>query len=152
MTKSLIILAALIVAMGTKSQAADMVGNDLITYFSSTCRTQGEYTKQALNDAQSLISILENIKSDPDCSTIAGGIGQLSNLQNKLSELEQQGSLQIEVEKLTAQENELLLQLSDTNEEYVKQEIETSIRQIQIYKASYVAEIAAKKRASGQQC
>jgi len=145
MTKSLIILAALIVAMGTKSQAADMVGNDLITYFSSTCRTQGEYTKQALNDAQSLISILENIKSDPDCSTIAGGIGQLSNLQNKLSELEQQGSLQIEVEKLTAQENELLLQLSDTNEEYVKQEIETSIRQIQIYKASYVAEIAAKK-------
>lgn len=54
--------------------ATDMVGKDLISYFSSTCKIQGEYTRQSISDSQALITILENIEDDADCSTICGGI------------------------------------------------------------------------------
>ena len=130
--------------------AADMVGSDLITYFSSTCKTQGEYTRQAVSDAQSLITILENIKNDEDCSTISGGISQLSNLESKLSQLESQKSLNVEIEKLTAQENELMIQLSQTTDTVVQYNINSTIRQIQINKASYVSELSARDEFQGE--
>jgi hypothetical protein len=132
------------------SIAGDMVGNDLITYFSSTCKAQGEYTRQALSDSQSLIQILENIKNDQDCTTISGGISQLTNLESKLLQLESQNKLNIEIEKLTAQENELMLQMSQTNDPLTREEINSTIRQIQINKASYVSEMSARSSYQGE--
>lgn len=134
----------LFLVWGSNAKAASMVGNDLINYFSSTCKTQGEHTRQAISDSQALISILENIKNDEDCATISGGISLLSNLEFKLSQLEGQNSLNIEIEKLTAQENELIIQLSQTSEPSVQDEINATIRQIQVDKAAYISEMSAR--------
>jgi len=38
--------------------AADYVGKDLLTYFSSTCPSQGDWTKLVTADAEALISVL----------------------------------------------------------------------------------------------
>ncbi len=143
------ILFILSLSFTTNLFSADMVGSDLISYFSSTCKTQGEYTRQAVSDAQSLITILENVKNDADCSTISGGISQLSNLELQLSQLESQKSLNVEIEKLTAQENELMIQLSQTTDASVQYNINSTIRQIQINKASYVSELSARNEYQG---
>lgn len=143
-------ITMLILGAALNANAADMVGNDLISYFSSTCKTQGEYTRQAISDSQALINILENIKNDADCSTISGGITQLSNLESKLSQLKTQNSLNIEIEKLTTQENELIVQLSQTSDPLVQDEINGTIRQIQIDKASYMSEMSAKNDFQGE--
>lgn len=126
-----------------------MVGNDLINYFSSTCKTQGEYTRQAINDSRSLMSILENIKNDPDCVTISGGISQLANLESKLQELQNRNSLNVEIEKLTAQENELLMQLNKTSDSDEREDINSAIREAQVNKTSLIAELSARDSLQG---
>lgn len=133
----------MLILVNLNAYSAEMVGSDLINYFSSTCKTQGEYTRQAISDAQSLISILENIKSDPDCVTISGGVSQLSNLEAKLMQLDSQNSTAIEIEKLKAQENELTALLSQTSDPSVEAEINSTLREIQILKASYITELSA---------
>ena len=132
------------------AHAVDLVGNDLISYFASTCKTQGEYTRQAISDSQALIGIIENIKNDPDCVTISGGIAQLANLETKLSQLDSQSSLKIEIEKLKAQENELVIHLSQATDPLIQDENSDTIREIQILKASYITELSSRDEYLGE--
>lgn len=124
--------------------AVDMVGSDLLTYFSSTCRSQGDYTRRAISDAQSLITILENVKNDEDCLSVSGGISQLYNLQRKLHQIDSSSGLEIEIEKLAAQESELSLQLSATSDQYVKEQLESAIRYVQVERASAVSQLSGR--------
>lgn len=125
--------------------SAQIVGDDLIGFFSATCRSQGELTRQTLNDSYSLITVLENIKNDPDCSTISGGISQLSNLQSKLLQLAQFEDLGLEVERLTAQENEIMIQVGQESDPGIIEQLNSSIRSVQVDKAGIVAEISQRQ-------
>lgn len=141
---------ALLFGTSLNISAAELVGDDLINYFSSTCRSQGDYTRQALGDAKSLIAILENIKNDQDCISISGGISQLRLLENKLTDIDNYDGLEIEVEVLKAQETELSLQLADITDLETRAEIKEAIREVQISKAGYVAEISASNNHEGR--
>lgn len=143
-------ILGLLLLASMNGHCADMVGSDLVNYFSSTCRTQGEYTRQALDDARSLISILENIKNDNDCVTVSGSISQLSNLESKLFQLQNHNSLDVEIAKLSAQENQLRLQLNSTTDEYALSEINSTIRDIQIQKVSLMTQIDASNELQGR--
>ena len=66
------------------AKPADSVGKDLLNYFSSTCPSQGDWTKLVNADAEALISILDSIKNDPDCVSAAGSISQLGGLASKV--------------------------------------------------------------------
>ncbi len=44
--------------------ASVQTGQDLLNFFSSTCPSQGEWTRRVSEDAQGLIRVLENIKND----------------------------------------------------------------------------------------
>ena len=140
-------ITSLIFSFNTHS--TELVGSDLISYFSSTCKTQGEYTRQALSDSQALINIIENIKNDPDCMTISGGISQLANLESKLNQLDAQSDISIEIEKLKAQENELIIQLSQTSDASIQADINSTLRDIQILKASYITELSSRNEYLG---
>ena len=112
--RSLICHLILSMLIGFHANATRLPGNDLLTYFSANCPSQGEWTKVVLSDAESLTNVLASIKNDPDCQTVSGSIAQLNNLAQRVASLKADSELKIEIEKLRAKEFELNNQLAST--------------------------------------
>lgn len=129
--------------------AEQIPGQEILDYFTATCPSQGDFTRKALSDARSLMSILDSIKNDEACTTVAGAISQLGNLSNKLSNLENQSYDQRELARLEGQEVELMNQLSTVTDPVIRDEIQVSIRSIQVEKAGHMASIDANRNYSG---
>ncbi len=144
--KSLILLATLPLS----AQALELPGDELLGYFSATCNSQKEWTKAALSDTRALISVIDKIAGDPDCTSVAGALSSLNSLQMTITEIENRNSSSIEIEKLKAQEIELLKQLNNTTDPAVKYEIEAAIRSVQVQKATLLSEESAKQDLYGQ--
>ena len=70
------------------SLCEDTPGQNLLSYFSANCRTQGEWTRGALADSTALIEALKSIASDADCKSVGGAVAQLGLLNQQLSNLE----------------------------------------------------------------
>lgn len=134
----------------TFAHSADYVGKDLLQYFSSTCPSQGDWTKLVQSDAEALINILENLKNDPDCVSAAGSISQLGGLATKMTQLETTNQRKIEIEKLKAKEIELSNQLSSTSDPDAISDIQAAIRDVQVEKAVLLAEDSSSKSLNGE--
>jgi len=132
----------------SSAQANDYVGKDLLNYFSSTCPSQGDWTKLVLADSEALIDILETLKS-PECVTVAGSIAQLGGLSSKMIQLQSSNSLKIEIEKIKAKEIELSNQIGQTADPSVISELQNALRQVQIEKATLVAQGNAENKMTG---
>ncbi len=130
--------------------AADYVGKDLLTYFSSTCPSQGDWTKLVTSDAEALISVLNNLKNDPDCVSASGSIAQLGSLASRMTQLQTTNERKIEIEKLKAKEIELTSQLGETSDTDVISELQSAIREVQVEKAALLAEDSSKKSLAGE--
>jgi len=130
--------------------AADYVGKDLLSYFSSTCPSQGDWTKLVTSDAEALISVLQNLRNDPDCVSAAGSIAQLGSLASKMTQLQSSSQLKIEIEKLKAKEIELSNQLGQTNEPNVVDDLQRALRDVQVQKAILLAEESSKRSLVGE--
>jgi hypothetical protein len=116
--------------------AANIPGEDLLGYFSSNCRTQGEWTRAALSDSRALIETLRAVAQDPDCKTVAGSITQLEILNSQLNNVQNLNSTQVQVSILNSKEQELLLQLSQTADQNIQADINSKLRDLQVQRAA----------------
>jgi len=116
--------------------AANIPGEDLLGYFSSNCRTQGEWTRAALSDSRALIETLRAVAQDPDCKTVAGSITQLEILNSQLNNVQNLNSTQVQVSILNSKEQELLLQLSQTADQNIQGDINSKLRDLQVQRAA----------------
>lgn len=137
-------------SFGVSAESIDPVGIDFNNYFSATCRTQGTFTQKVLADSQSLITIINNIKTDPNCATVAGAVGQLENLQARLVQLDTNDAVKVEIERLTAQESELFQLLSQASDDSERYDINYALREVQIAKAGLIAEENSKDSIQGE--
>lgn len=128
------------------AHAANKVGQVFLQYFSSTCPSQGDWTKLVVSDADALINILETLKDDPDCMSVAGSIAQLGGLARKVAQLDSSKQQLIELEKIKAKEIELANQLNTVKNEDVVLQIQEALRQVQIEKSVLLAEQQAMNR------
>lgn len=92
--------------------AEEIPGQALLSYFSANCKSQGEWTKSALQDSQSLIQIFNSISTDPDCKSAAGAVSQLQLLNQQLANYEKINETRSLIAQYDSQEQELLTQLS----------------------------------------
>ena len=135
--------------LSKSSYASNFVGKDLLEYFGANCPSQGDWTKLAVNDAESLIRILDNLAKDEDCRTAAGSIANLKSLSNKIQNIQANNQLKVEIEKWKTKEFELNSQLSQTSDPVVISEIQAAIRESQIQKASLMVEQNAQNEYYG---
>lgn len=122
------------------SMAESIPGDSLLNFFSSTCTSLGGYTSAALNDARALMETLKSIRDDGDCKSVSGAISQLGNLESKLLQLDNEYYKHLEVAKLEAQEIELMAQIGKTQDPLSIDLLRSSLTQVQIDKASYLAD------------
>ncbi|MGE3611771.1 MAG: hypothetical protein AB7I27_19435 [Bacteriovoracaceae bacterium] len=106
------ILLLLSMMVSTSLLAEEIPGEVLLKYFSSNCRTQGEWTRAAISDSLALIETLKSIAQDPDCKNISGAITDLSLLNQELQVIQNTNSTKNQIASFDAQEQELLIQLS----------------------------------------
>lgn len=132
MMKSLLVLIMLV---SGQVFAEEIPGKDLLTYFSANCRTQGEWTRAALADSTALIEALKNISQDPDCRSVGGAVAQLGLLTQQLQNLEKTNETQSKIAELNSQEQELLLQISQTTDATTLAEINKTLRDLQVSRA-----------------
>jgi hypothetical protein len=83
----------------------------LMSYFGTTCPSQGQLTQAAISQVQALTDVVTSIQKDPDCQTLSGAMGQLGILSQQVQILSQQ-TTQTQILSLQRQQQELLLQLS----------------------------------------
>lgn len=128
-------LFVLIMLVSGQVFAEEIPGRDLLTYFSANCRTQGEWTRAALADSTALIEALKSISQDPDCRSVGGAVAQLGILTQQLQNLEKTNETQSKIAELNSQEQELLLQISQTSNSTTLAEINKTLRDLQVTRA-----------------
>lgn len=134
----------------SSAQSADHAGKNLLSYFSSTCPSQGDWTKLVNSDAEALINILNSLKDDPDCVSAAGSIAQLHGLASKMTQLKTNNQRKIDIEKLKAKEIELSNQIGQTSDPLIISSLQAAIRGVQVEKAMLLAEDSSKKELAGE--
>ena len=132
MKKLSLILITLISCHGF---AEEIPGKDLLTYFSANYRTQGEWTRAAIADSTALIEALKSISQDADCRSVGGAVAQLGLLTQQLQSLEKTNETQVKIAEYNAQEQELLLQISQTTNPTTLSEINKTLRDLQVMRA-----------------
>lgn len=139
-------LAILILGFSVSSPAIseEIPGQNLLSYFSANCKTQGEWTRAALADSTALIEALRSIQNDNDCKSVGGAVAQLGLLNQQLSKLEKTNDTQLKVAELNAQEQELLIQISNTGDPATLAEINAKLRELQVLRAGYLGKDKAQ--------
>ncbi len=144
-----IFLTVIITLMSTSALAEDIPGQQLLSYFSANCRTQGEWTRSALADSTALIEALRGISNDPDCKSVAGAMAQLSLLNQQLANIERVNDTQVKLAEYEAQEQELLIQLSGTTDPSDLRTVNANLRELQVLRAGLVARDRAQSELAG---
>ncbi len=136
------ILAASLLSFFLTPVAAKRVSiQHLNTIFSGTCKTQGQFTMKAINDAESLISIVEEVRDDEDCKSLGATAAKLKSLEQTLNEIESSNATPLELEKLKAKESEILGQILQSNDPAITADLEEVLRSLQAEMASLQAQI-----------
>ncbi len=143
----LYILSALLFTTCVLAEA--IPGSELLSYFSSNCRTQGEWTRSALADSKALIETLRSLSQDPDCRSLSGSISQLEILSQQLTSVQNLDSQQVQIATLNSKEQELLIQLSQTSEVSVQSDINGKLRDLQLQRAAIEGSINNKSQFNG---
>ncbi|MDH4468441.1 MAG: hypothetical protein QE271_10305 [Bacteriovoracaceae bacterium] len=131
------------------SFASQLMGRDLLVYFQSTCKSQGDWTRRSLKDSEALISILESLRTDTDCVTASGAITQLGNLREKIGSLQETQRLNIEIEKVKAQEIEVQTQINSTTDPDSLLDLRSVLRSLQVQKAGLISQEQSRTRVLG---
>lgn len=131
--------------ISTSVLAEPIPGNDLLSYFSANCRTQGEWTRSALADSTALIQTLKNLSQDPDCRSVSGAIAQLELLTQQLTNLEKINSTKVQIAEINSSEQELMIQLSNTSNATTQSEINAQLRELQLRRAGLVGRDQAQR-------
>lgn len=110
------VVAAIFLALAQPAKASEsLTTSQLLSYFQASCPSQGEWTKTAISHAQSLIRMLDDIKNDPDCVTLAGTGSQLRLIEQRVSALEKNPSEKL-LQGLQRQEQELVMHISSASD------------------------------------
>lgn len=137
-------LVITVLLFGHSAGAEEVPGQNLLSYFSANCRTEGEWTRAAIADSSALIEALRSIQSDPDCKSVGGAISQLGLLNQQLSSLQNISQTQSQIAQLNAQEQELLVQLSGTTNAVTVDSINAKLRDLQVTRAGLVGRDSAR--------
>jgi hypothetical protein len=108
----------------------------ILSTFSASCPSQGQWTQNALNQSLNLVAILEAVKNDPACQSVNGALTQLNSLSNRIAQVSTQ-SVAIQINNLKNQESSLLLQLASTTDPNVQYEIQSTLSTIESTLASF---------------
>lgn len=131
-------LPLLIVMISMPALSEETPGQNLLSYFSANCRTQGEWTRAALADSTALIEALKSISSDADCKSVGGAVAQLGLLSQQLANLEKTNETQSKIAELNAQEQELLIQVSTNTDPTTLASINANLRDLQVQRAGLI--------------
>ena len=134
-------LSILAILFSSPAMGAKVSAKHLNAIFSGTCKTQGQFTVKALNDAESLISIIEEVRDDEDCKSVGATLAKLKTLEQTLYEIEQANQSPLELQKLKAKESEILSQILESNDSQTTAQLESILRSIQVEIASLEAQI-----------
>lgn len=129
--------------------AEDTPGQNLLSYFSANCRTEGEWTRAALADSTALIEALKSIAADADCKSVGGAVAQLGLLNQQLSNLEKTNETQSKIAELNAQEQELLIQVSNNSDPTTLATINANLRDLQVTRAGLIGRDKASPDLAG---
>lgn len=140
------ILTFLVLALSVSFSAfsEEVPGQNLLSYFSANCKTQGEWTRAALADSTALIEALSNIQKDDDCKSVGGAVAQLGLLNQQLAKLEKTNDTQLKVSELNAQEQELLIQIANNGDPATLAEINAKLRELQVLRAGIIGKDRAQ--------
>lgn len=114
---------------------------DLNNIFSGTCKTQGQFTTKALNDTNSLISIIEEVRDDKDCKSVIATVSRLKTLEQTLNQIDSTNDTGLQLEKLKAKESEILGQILTSTDPATTAQLEDVLRSIQVDAASLQTQI-----------
>lgn len=142
------ILMTLTLSVATLVHAEDMPGKTLLSYFQSNCRSSGEWTQLALSDSMALVETLRSISQDPDCKSLGGSIANLNLLSRQLQNLQNVSYTQSKISELNFQEQELMVQLSQTQDSSTQDQIGATLRDIQLTRAAYLSQEKTQKELS----
>ncbi len=149
MKKHILGFTLLSLAFSSSVHASKVSIKNLNGIFSGACKTQGQFTTKALNDTNSLISIIEEVRDDEDCKSVTATVSRLKSLEQTLIQIESSNDSNLKLEKLRANENEILGQILQSNSAAVTAELESVLRSIQVEIASLETQIEFE-RTSGQ--
>lgn len=110
--------------------------NAMMSFFSSGCPSVGEWTKGAVQNANSVIEILRSLSNDPSCKSLSGAIGQVNLLNFRIERLAKTQSDR-ELTRLKREQEELLLQLAAAETEEQRNIIRAQLRNVQMQMATY---------------
>jgi hypothetical protein len=139
------ILIIILLAVSPFAFSEETPGLNLLNYFSANCRSEGEWTKAALADSQALASTLRDLSKDPDCQSVGGAIAGLDNLSAQLNNLSNVSYTQESIAKLNAQEQELMVQLSQSSNSKYLDQINSNLLDIQVQRAGFLAQEKSQK-------
>ncbi len=143
------LLPLMIALISFSSLAEDIPGQNLLSYFSANCRTQGEWTRSALADSTSLIEALKSIQTDADCKSVSGAVAQLGLLNQQLANLEKTNATQASIAEMNAQEQELLIQISNNSNADTLAAINLRLRELQVTRAGLIGKDKAQPDLTG---
>ncbi len=145
----IIIAHSLIFLISSSLFATEIPAQNLLSYFSANCRTQGEWTRSALADSTALIESLKSISQDQDCKSVSGAIAQLNILNQQLSTLEKTNQTQTRIAEINAQEQELLIQISKTSSTDILLSTNARLRDLQVLRAGLIGKDKAQLELAG---
>lgn len=130
-----IVSTVLLATLSLNAMAEGLPAEQLFNYFSANCRTQGEFTRAAASDSIALMKSLQSIANDEDCKSISGAISQLDLLNQQIARVEKLNQTQVQLSSINAQEQELLLQLSNNSNSDIQAQINSVLRDLQVQRA-----------------
>jgi hypothetical protein len=131
------------------SYAEEVPGKTLLSYFSGSCKTSSQWTQAAMADSEVLVKSLNAMITDPDCASASGAISQLNALSSQLAILDKLNDSKNTVATINAEEQELLIQLTKTNDQTALSEINSSLRQLQVNRAKILNGDKSSEKLSG---
>lgn len=139
----------MILGISIHTYAQDLAAQNLLAYFSGSCKTSAQWTQAAIADSNALIRTLTAMANDPDCAGAAGAISQLNDLASQLSTLEKLNETKNAVSVYNAEEQELLIQLTKTSDPFALYEINAQLRELQVKRARLLAKDKVGESLSG---
>ncbi len=110
----------LVVSFGLLFSVSGRAGSvpveNLLSFFSSSCPSEGTWTQTALGKAAALRNTLNDIAADPDCAALSSEAGSAGAIYSSLTLLNQQSANDTTETTLIAQEQAVLSSMASTTD------------------------------------
>ncbi len=104
----------------------------LTSAFERLCPSQGSWTHNAVAAARSLETMLQGIKDDPNCQSLASSLQSVRSLQTALDRHLQNGESSAQIMADRRERHEILLQMQNSPDPATQQELASALRRIEI--------------------